>query len=93
MKRLYLILGCMLLVAACLPTLPAAPTPPFHDPVLIPRSQPAIPVTSQLATSPHRVLLIGSLFAEDIDVFLEGLAQAANPTVQLEVASIILPAT
>jgi hypothetical protein len=71
--------------------------PPFHAPVIIPTAQVSalVPVhaAAQLPDSPQRILLIGSLFSQDIDIFLKGLVQAANPTAQLEVASIILPAT
>lgn len=86
---LSILFSCMFLLGACLAGVTSAPTPPLQAPVLVPAAQPAANVTAP----PQRILLIGSLFSKDIDIFLKGLVQAANPTAQLEVASIILPAT
>ena len=91
MKRfsITIILASLLLVTACLPAIPGAPAAPFQRPVLVPTAQ----SHTQMIASPQRILIIGSLFSQDIDMFLKGLVHAANPTAQLEVASIILPAT
>lgn len=93
MKRITLILVCVLWLSACLPNAGSGPIPPTPEPVLVPSARPTRQVVPLLSTQPQRVLLIGSLFAQDIDQFLMGLAEAANPTAALEVASIILPAT
>jgi len=83
----------LLLVVACLPLRANAPTAPIQSPVLVPIEQTTQQTTAPVLPTPRRILLIGSLFSQDIDIFLKGLVQAANPTAQLEVASMILPAT
>ena len=93
MRHRYLLLQvlftCVLLLTACLPVATSAPAPPLHHPLLVPGQESTVGARA----APQRILIIGNLFAEDVDSFLKGLVQAANPTAQLEVASIILPAT
>lgn len=83
---IYLLLTVMLL-SGCQPIIALensstiGPMPPVHIPSLGPNRLPT------------RILIIGSLFAEHLDTYLQALAEEANPMVALEISSIILPAT
>lgn len=90
---LFGVVTAMYLVSACQPAPTNVPLAPLNPPVLRPMVAQATPTVPSLQMPPRRILVIGSLFTQDLDTFLTGLVKAANPTAELDVTMLVLPAT